>query len=469
MKVARKLTWALIGCMCLVVGASGVLRVRRDREVFEDDMRRDHAVIGEYAAGALVQALSSGGWQLALLRVERMNERTDRVHIRWLEDRLPGTEGPRNGRFFSYVPLPAESAERGYIEVSESLDEERAYLSAGLQRTLWVTLVMVAAGALLSTLLGYQMIGSPLKRLAQKARRVGLGDLGSPLILPQPDELGELAREMNLMCERLAEANTHLAAETVARTAALEALRHSDRLATVGKLASGIAHELGTPLNVIAARATMIAGREGGPDELAGYGRIIVAQSERITRIVRQLLVFARGPDQRDSVPQAPSRKAGDLRDVALNTGRLLTPLATQRGVSVKVESTGNKVTALVEQDLIEQALANLVLNAIQASHPGDEITIDANAASAVPPPDVGGKEAPYACLSVADHGTGVTPADLPRIFDPFFTTKDVGEGSGLGLSVAYGIVREHGGWIAVDSKPGHGSRFTMFLPAAPG
>jgi two-component system NtrC family sensor kinase len=469
LKVARKLTWALVACMCLVVGASGLLRVRRDREVFEDDMRRDHVVIGDYAGGAVAQALSSHGWQLALLRVERMNERTDRVHVRWLEGRLPGIEGPRNGRFFSYVPLPAESAEPGYIEVSESLDEERAYLAAGLQRTLWVTLVMVAAGALLSTLLGYQMIGSPLKLLAQKARRVGLGDLGSPLILPQPDELGELAREMNLMCERLAEANTHLAAETVARTAALEALRHSDRLATVGKLASGIAHELGTPLNVIAARATMIAGREGGLDELAGYGRIIVAQSERITRIVRQLLVFARGPDQRDRVPGAPSRKAYDLRDVALNTGRLLTPLATQRGVLVKVERTGNKVTALVEQDLIEQALANLVLNAIQASHPGDEITIDANAASAVPPPDVGGKEMPYVCLSVADHGTGVTPADLPRIFDPFFTTKDVGEGSGLGLSVAYGILREHGGWIAVDSKPGHGSRFTMFLPAAPG
>lgn len=467
MKVARRLTFAIAACMCLVVGANGLLRFRHDREVFEADMRRDHAAIGDFAAGAVAQALASRGWQQALLRIERMNQREGRrLHIRWLDGAVPGPPGPRGGRFFSYVPLPAESPQPGWIEISESLEEERAYLDAGLKRTVLVTGVMIAAAALLSALLGYRMIGAPLERLAAKARRVGLGDLSAPLPPGQEDELGELAREMNVMCERLREANARVSAAAASRADALEALRQSDRLATVGKLASGVAHELGTPLNVIAARAGMIAAGEGTLDDLAGYGRIITAQTERITRIVRQLMIFARGRDQADLRRAPIAREAVDLRDVAVASSQLLKPLASQRLVGLDVEKGGTAI-AMIEPGLVEQAMANLTLNAIQASPSGATVTLAADTARCVPPTEIGGGEGTFARLIVSDEGPGISPETLPRIFEPFFTTKDVGEGSGLGLSVAYGIVRDHGGWIAVESRPGTGSRFTMFLPAA--
>src|SRR5204863_590761 len=122
---------------------------------------------------------------------------------------------------------------------------------------------------------------------AQKARRVGTGDLSGPLHLRQRDELGELANEINLMCERLAE-------ERGAREQATEQLRHADRLTTVGKLASGLAHELGTPLNVVRGRAKLIVDHEVEGKEVTDSARIVVEQAERMTALIRQLLDFAR-------------------------------------------------------------------------------------------------------------------------------------------------------------------------------
>ena len=111
--------------------------------------------------------------------------------------------------------------------------------------------------------LGFVMVGRPMRRLNDFAKRIGAGDLGGSLQIPQRDEIGELASEMNRMCTRLRLANERLKEETTARIGALEQLRHADRLKTVGTLASGIAHELGTPLNVVSGRAKMVADRRG--------------------------------------------------------------------------------------------------------------------------------------------------------------------------------------------------------------
>src|SRR5206468_11104743 len=126
---------------------------------------------------------------------------------------------------------------------------------------------IVIAG-MLALVLGVLFIGRPISRLAAKARRVGTGDLSGPLQLSQRDELGELAKEINLMCERLAD-------ERSAREQATDQLRHADRLTTVGKLASGLAHELGTPLNVVAGRAKLIATGEVEGAEVIDSARIV--------------------------------------------------------------------------------------------------------------------------------------------------------------------------------------------------
>jgi signal transduction histidine kinase len=113
----------------------------------------------------------------------------------------------------------------------------------------------------------------------------------------------------------------------------------------------------------------------------------------------------------------------------------------------------------------VQQVITNLVLNAIQSMPKGGRVDIDIGRVRAFKPGSSSG-ERDYVRLAVVDQGTGITPENLLRIFEPFFTTKDVGEGTGLGLSVCYGIVEEHGGWIAVDNNVGEGSRFTVYLPA---
>jgi len=469
-KVAAKLTSIIVATMCAVIAAGAVVRWRHDRAVFEDDMARDHTALGRYAAGSVAQALLARGPGGAEARVDRMNERNPDIRIRWLPGAPPAAPGRRDGRFYSYTALPPESPAFGTIEISESLERERANMRADLKQALALALAMAGVAALLSSLLGYRLLGRPLDLLARKARQVGAGQLAPPVVVAQADELGELAREMNLMCDRLADANARAGAESEARAAAQEALRQSDRLVTVGKLAAGLAHELGTPLNVVAARAAMIAALEAAPEQLASYGRIIQAQAERMNRILRQLMDFARGGAAPAGARAARAGTEIDLGDLSNRVGALLAPLAAQRQVSIHVGSALQAPVAVRgDATQVEQALTNLLVNAIQASSAGGEVTVEACMTRAAPPSGSAGIERAYARVDVRDRGAGIASEHGPRIFEPFFTTKDVGEGTGLGLSVAYGIARDHGGWIAVDSVPGQGTCFSLFLAAAPG
>ena len=170
--------------------------------------------------------------------------------------------------------------------------------------------------------------------------------------------------------------------------------------------------------------------------------------------IIRQLLDFSRrtGAHLDDA----------DLRQVAAGTLEMLGPLAEKRRVALCLTPGDDDVTVRADWNQIQQAVTNLVVNAIQATPDGGTVEVAVGRAAA-------GSDDPgnRVLLRVRDSGHGIAPDDLPRVFEPFFTTKDVGEGTGLGLAVAYGIVREHGGWIEVESELGKGSRFTIVLPAS--
>jgi two-component system NtrC family sensor kinase len=148
---------------------------------------------------------------------------------------------------------------------------------------------------------------------------------------------------------------------------------------------------------------------------------------------------------------------------VAEQTLALLKPMAVKKHVELLLES--GEVEADIDVTLIQQALANLVVNGIQAMPSGGHLRVALGCKRLVPPPEIGGVEASFAQLTVSDEGVGIAPDALPRVFEPFFTTKGVGEGTGLGLSVAYGIARDHGGWITASSEVGRGSSFSLFLP----
>jgi two-component system NtrC family sensor kinase len=363
----------------------------------------------------------------------------------------------------SSFPVSVDGRPIGTLEVAEGRDEERAYVRSTIFQSLLATAVLVALAFVLIMGLTLWLVGRPIRLLRDKMRRIGEGDLGGPLRLHQRDEIGELAHDMNVMCERLQDSRRRLEAEMDGRLRAIDQLRHADRLATVGRLASGVAHELGTPLSVVLARARMIQNGEVEPGALSTCGRLITEQVERMRTIIRQLLDFSRRHGRGTRV--APlERELVDLTELLARTRTLVEPLADRRQVQLLFDG-GDPVVAAVDPGLVQQVVLNLVTNALQAmAHPGTvRLTLTRDHATA--PPGVEAAAGDYARLTVEDKGHGIDPAILPRVFEPFFTTKDVGEGTGLGLSVSYGIVREHGGWIEVDSRVGVGSRFSVYLP----
>ncbi len=237
------------------------------------------------------------------------------------------------------------------------------------------------------------------------------------------------------------------------RRIAVEQLRHADRLNAVGKLAAGVAHELGTPLNVILGSAELIEEDPTGSGEIRRLSGIIRKQTERMAGIIRQLLDF--------------SRKGGtaamplDLGRLASDVAALLTPLARKQGIEIRVEP-GPTISVLGNRQELEQVLNNLVMNAIQSMPNGGEVRLRYGSRAESDP---FGRSRFVASLAIIDEGSGIAPNDLDRVFDPFFTTKDVGRGTGLGLSVSYGIIRDHDGSIGVESRLDAGSTFTVRLP----
>ena len=143
----------------------------------------------------------------------------------------------------------------------------------------------------------------------------------------------------------------------------------------------------------------------------------------------------------------------------------LLEPIARKSGMSLAVDGSAEPLQGRIDPEQMTQVVLNLVMNAVHATASGKAVLIALGCGRAIPPAEDGRGEQACLRIEVRDEGTGIASEALPRIFEPFFTTKDVGEGTGLGLSVAYGIVKDHGGWIDVASRVGEGSIFTVWLP----
>lgn len=234
-------------------------------------------------------------------------------------------------------------------------------------------------------------------------------------------------------------------------------LRHVARLETVGQLAAGFAHELGTPLNVILGRARMITRGRVKDDAAVECAEIIVQQAMRMTDLVRALLTFAR------SRPSPTGRV--ELHRLVEQVRDLMQPMAHKKHIGLECMTT--PLTVVGDTADLQQVVANVVMNAVDAM-PRRGGVVRLSLVSHVGPHPETGAEGQWHGVTVIDRGPGVPPELRQRVFDPFFTTKDVGEGTGLGLSVAYGIVRDHGGWIAIeDAEPGPGAAITVWLPAA--
>ena len=235
----------------------------------------------------------------------------------------------------------------------------------------------------------------------------------------------------------------HVERERQQRWAAVEQLRHADRLNVIGVLAAGVAHELGTPLNVIAGNAELLE------DQRAA--EVILRQTDKISKIITHLLAFGRRTTSGTAIVE--------LDRIARNATEMLESTARKRNAQIDLVASPVPIRVRATDAQVEQVVSNLSLNAIQSMPRGGTIRVRTGVAQRP-----GGRT--FGSITVEDQGQGIAAADLPRIFDPFFTTKDVGEGTGLGLSVSYGIVQDHGGSIEVASTVGRGTRFVVLLPA---
>jgi len=484
MRLTLKLTLATLLSVLLVVARFAYTTSQREVTQFEHDTRIHHEELGTALAAALATAWEAGGMRTALDMIESANANQPRVRIRWvsftekdaalrppfridpwmlralargeqLSMRPEVPEAP-SARLYTYVPVPLITPFSGAVEISQSLEEQQGFANATLKEAAAATLMMSALCGLIALAFGSFLVARPIRELIQLSERIAQGDLSARLSLNSRDELTTLSEAMNRMSLQLAESQHRLADEAYHRLTAQEQLRHADRLNTVGKLASGVAHELGTPLHVVAGNARMIATGELPLDEAKEAARTIHQQAEAMTRIIRQLLDFARR--------RAPEKAMHNLRELCEGTIAMLRHLADKRGVRLSLEGDP-ACTAEIDAGQIRQVLTNLVMNGIQAMPRGGDLKLTVSRSLDTPPPDVGGPARDILRLSVKDQGEGIPPEILPHVFEPFFTTKGVGEGTGLGLSVSHGLVREHGGWISVESEVARGSTFILHLP----
>jgi len=261
-----------------------------------------------------------------------------------------------------------------------------------------------------------------------------------PFLKEERSLIDAVARQVALIIER------RQAEEEQARLQ--EQLRHAERLATIGQLAAGVAHEFNEPLSSILGFAQLAAKTADLPEPVRQDLSKIVSAALHAREVIKQLMIFAR--------QTPPAETQVDLNDLVENSLGFLESRCARAGIRVVRRPAPGLPEITADAAQLSQVLINLVVNAIQAMPDGGTLTVE----TAARPGQVE--------LTVSDTGVGMSKAIQEKIFLPFFTTKDVNQGTGLGLAVVHGIVTAHRGSIRVESAPGQGSRFEVRLPTSP-
>ncbi len=471
MKLTAKLILIFILGIIIVTSLYAFIEIRRIEEQFHRDTELLAKKIGTAMEERIEIVWRKHGEEGVLRMIQEDSGKEQRMRVRWtwFQPEIIKTKVVQRGasivtvdaegnrQLVYYRPIALDDHRSGRLELSRPLAELDKNKQWAIIKVLGFSTAMVLVSGAAVTLGGICFVGRPLKQLIEKTRRIGHGDLDGPLQLQSRDELGELAGSLNVMCQQLIASQERIQEEAVARLAAVNQLRHADRLRTVGRLASGLAHELGTPLNVVSGRASLIVSEKLSAEEVVSSAETIRAESERMSAIIRQLLNFARR--------SKPQPSTTDLRKMILGTLDLLKSIAEKSAVQLDFYCKEKEFPILFDVDQLQQVLSNLIVNAIQSMPTGGVVRVGLKKDSKVRCKDGVERTGPYYCLTVADEGVGISPENIEHVFEPFFTTKKVGEGTGLGLSISYGIIQEHGGWLDVHSELGQGSCFEVFLP----
>jgi two-component system, NtrC family, sensor kinase len=363
------------------------------------------------------------------------------------------------------VPVTRGDGGKAAAVVTVSLNSLQQLRTKGRQVTFWFTPAAIILLTLLVDRLGRRLIHQPIRNIRDTMIRAGEGDFTARAERVRRDELGTVAAGLNDMLQRLQdfhealqdrvdEATSELRVrneelvETYQRVFALrEALARAEQLAAVGQMAASVAHQVGTPLNLISGYVQML--QEEALDDPRTAERLVIVQEQiaKVASVVRTLLDQSRRPA--DRAPAAIESLLARVADVAR-------PKLDASGIALTLDIERNLPPIWADSEQLELAVLNLITNSLDAMPHGGSLAMRA---SRTP----GGVR-----IDIADTGTGIAKDLLPRIFQPWVTTKTAGRGTGLGLSITRDVVERHGGTISVVSDRGQGTTFTIDLPSSP-
>jgi signal transduction histidine kinase len=337
--------------------------------------------------------------------------------------------------------LVTEALVRDGKEVGALIVEfDMSNVKRGTVRALTIIVMLITGGVLIMAAFVSFLIRrwvSPIEELSRKMNQVRVGNLDVELDESRRDEVGDLGRHFNDMLVSIRDARAH--SVDLARKQA-----NIEKFAALGRLSAGVAHEINNPVGGIITCIETMRGMESGSDRFNEYLDLVQSGLQRIGKIVKQLLRFARQPE-------------GEVRQLDLNAilkEVMVLSLFHNRDEDVDVKLRFGQIPFIyASPDLLNQIFLNLVLNALQEMPEGGTLTVST------------WSENGHVCASFEDTGSGIPEENLERIFEPFFTTKEVGVGTGLGLSVALGIIEAHGGTISASNREEGGARFTVTLP----
>lgn len=280
-------------------------------------------------------------------------------------------------------------------------------------------------------------------------QRVQVGDLSAPQLgAGGGREVVQMRHEFGQMVRALADAQARLEREGDERRRLLLGLQDADKLISIGQLSAGLAHEIGSPLQVLVGRARMLTQRADDAAEVRRNAEILAEQGERITRIVEQLMQFAR----RQPIALGPVDAPRAVQSVL----ELLEFEARRHGVRLLFEHADAPATMQADAGQLQQIVFNLVTNALAVAPRGTAIAVELAQVSG---------DAPQVQLTVRDRGPGVPPEVVDQLFEPFFTTRSQEGGAGLGLAIVRALAQEHGGSVDYAVRPDGGSAFIVNIP----
>jgi two-component system NtrC family sensor kinase len=301
-------------------------------------------------------------------------------------------------------------------------------------------LCFTALSAFLLTFFYMKRMMRPIDNIVQMSKKMMQGNLSARCMIRPSGEMGLLCNTIDQMADAFEKYEENLQKETQLQ------IGQSEKLAAIGRLAAGIAHEINNPLTSILNFAHLVKEKKGNDEEDLKDLNVIIDETNRVRKIVRELLDFAR---------QSPGRKESiDINKVLQQLVGLIVKQKEFRDIRF-IEDYDEKLgTVNADKNQIQQVFLNLLLNSAESIAQEGTITVNTQ------------HKNDQCIISITDTGCGIRPEDLSRIFDPFYTTKPVGKGTGLGLSVSYGIVNQYNGEIHCDSKEGEGTTFRVSLPS---